>query len=137
VKENVAASSIPGLWQQEIEQHRSECRFNKGKWYLPSDEGFESRNRTRVTQEAQLMRAADIYDAQQMTQLWQSGLQMLDRFKASIQPIAVAAVCDRQEPIVNAVASDMPVHTRPSDFVCAAIHREVWPTFLFMFLNVE
>ena len=115
---------IERKWAEEIEAHKAEARMCRGQWLLPRFEGLRRTNRTRLTQEHELMRNAPVQDANQMEMLWRGGAQQLDRFRASIQPTITVAPTKRA-PDVDASIADMPVAADFVDQMRLAMGREV------------
>ena len=123
-KNDKTESQMLDEWKALIESNKHDCEFRRGQWLLPRYEGFRRLSRKRMTQEQISMRKANVKSADEITALWASGQQILDRFAAS-RPVPMAHLAD-EGPHIEASVQDMP-HTRPhQDAMLNAITREAY-----------
>lgn len=110
-------------WRGLIDSMRHECLFRRGQWLMPRYEGLERRSRTKISQQQQLMRSADLSDPDSITALWQSGQSTLNRFREQM-PAVQAPPSHFPDPVVSAAPHDMPQAPEVPNLMFEAIKRE-------------
>ena len=105
--------------------HRSdtEAIWRRDQWLVPRFEGVMRKKRKTMAQEQVVRRSAGVTSNDQLDKLMVGGKVVLDQFRNSIAPTAMALATDT--PYVDVRPEDQPAAVEPIDAMSSAVSREV------------